>query len=116
MKEIVELRSTKYEKMTLGQKMDTNDYLSRHIPKIMLISESYPELKANEKFLQLSNELVKVEDEIANSRKYYNGTVRIYNNKVKIFPNNILSKIFGFKEKNMYEINLKEKENIRVEI
>jgi LemA protein len=47
----------------------------------MFLAENYPELKANENFKDLSNQLTKIEDDIANSRKYYNGVVRIYNNK-----------------------------------
>ena len=63
----------------------------------MALKEAYPELKANESFMDLSNKLTKIEDDIANARKYYNGTVRIYNNKVQMFPNNIFAKIFNYK-------------------
>ena len=58
----------------------------------MALVESYPDLKANESFRNLSSQLTKVEEDIANARKYYNGTVRVFNNKVEMFPNNILPK------------------------
>ena len=82
----------------------------------MILKEDYPNLKANDNFKDLSKELVKVEDDIANSRKYYNGTVRIYNNKVEMFPSNIFAGIFGYKSKAMFEASANEKENIKVEL
>ena len=78
--------------------------------------ENYPEIKANENFLKLSDNLTKIEDEIANSRKYYNAVIRIYNNKVEMFPSNIIAKIFKFKIKTMYEIKESEKESVKVEV
>ena len=56
------------------------------------------------------------EDEIANARKYYNGTVRIYNDKVQMFPSNILANIFWYKSKNMFEAKANERENVSVKL
>lgn len=67
-------------------------------------------------FCGLSRDLTKVEDEIANSRKYYNGTVRILNNKIQMFPSNIVASIFGFKEANMFEADVEEKNNVKVDL
>ena len=58
----------------------------------------------------------KIEDEIANSRKYYNATIREFNNLVECFPSNILAKLLGFKKKEMFLIDKKEKENVKVEL
>jgi LemA protein len=82
----------------------------------MAISENYPELKASENFLQLSRDLIKIEDEIANSRKYYNGSVRILNNKIQMFPSNIIANMFGFKQADMFEANAEEKNNVKVDL
>ena len=81
----------------------------------MALAESYPELKANENFKELSNQLTKIEEDIANSRKYYNGTVRIINDKVQMFPSNIIANMFGFKKQKMFEANEAERENVKVE-
>ncbi len=116
LKEVVNLRNGVYDQMSNDEKLKTNEQLSKGINKIMLLAESYPELKASENFKDLSKQLTKVEDDIANSRKYYNGTVRIYNNKVEMFPSNIIAKIFGFKSKNMFEANKAERENVKVEL
>lgn len=115
-KEVVELRNSAYDKMSEEEKIRTNEQLSSGISKIMVLAEAYPDLKANENFKDLSNQLTKVEDEIANSRKYYNGVVRIYNNKVEMFPSNIFAGLFGYKSKTMFEANVNERENVKVEL
>lgn len=116
LKEVIELRNSSYDKMSDDDKIKTNEQLSNGINKIMALAEAYPDLKANENFKDLSNQLAKVEDDIANSRKYYNGVVRSYNDKVEMFPSNIFAGIFGYKSKSMFEINANERENIKVEL
>lgn len=113
---VTKLRNTVYNKMTNDEKIINNEELSSDVSKIMALKESYPELKANENFIDLSNKLTKIEDDIANARKYYNGTVRIYNNKVQMFPNNIFAKLFGYKPKRMFEASLEDKQNIRIDL
>lgn len=112
--EVVELRNGAYDSMTDDEKVKANQKLSSSVTKIMALAEAYPELKANENFKELSKELSKVEEDIANSRKYYNGVVKNYNNKVLMFPGNIVASIFGFKEKSMFEVQETERENVKV--
>ncbi len=116
LKEVIELRSDDYDKMSVDEKIKTNEQISKGISKIMALAESYPDLKASENYKNLSVQLTKIEDDIANSRKYYNGTVRIYNNKVEMFPSNIIAKIFGYKSKNMFEASKSERENVKIEL
>ena len=98
LEKITELRTNNYEEMSKDKKININEQITNNLSKIVAIAENYPELKSSENFSQLSKDLTKIEDEIANSRKYYNGTVRIYNNKIQMFPSSIIAKIFGFKE------------------
>lgn len=114
--EITELRTRSYDNMSIDKKIAINEQLTNSLSRIMAISENYTELKASENFNQLSKELTKIEDEIANSRKYYNGTVRMLNNKVQMFPSNLIASIFGFKEYKMFEINENEKDNVKVQL
>lgn len=116
LKEVIELRNSVYDKMSDDEKIKTNEQLSNGINKIMLLAEAYPDLKANENFKDLSNQLIKVEDEIANSRKYYNATVRDFNNRVEIFPSNIVAKLLGYKSKSMFEANEEERQNVKVSL
>lgn len=113
---ITSLRNSSYDELTMDNKIDINEELSKCLSNIFAVSENYPELKANELYTNLSNNLISIEDEIANSRKYYNGTVRNFNNKIQMFPNNILAKLFRFKEFKMFEANAEEKNNVGVNL
>ncbi len=112
---VVKLRNSAYDNMTPEEKIEANKSLSHGITKIMALAESYPDLKANENFRDLSNQLSKVEADIANARKYYNAVVRRFNNKVEMFPGNIVAGIFHFKAEKMFEIESSERENVKVE-
>ena len=116
LQEIIKLRNNNYDALNYDDKLKTNNKLSENITKLFALVENYPEIKANENFLKLSDNLTKIEYEIANSRKYYNAIIRIYNNKVEMFPSNIIAKIFKFKIKTMYEIKENEKESVKVEV
>ena len=114
LEEVINLRNSSYDKMNTNDKVEVNNKLSHGISKLMAIAEAYPDLKANENFKDLSSQLTKVEDDIANARKYYNGTVRLFNDKVQMFPSNIIASIFGYKAKKMFEANENERENVKV--
>ena len=81
---------------------------------LFAISESYPDLKANENFIQLQNSLNVVEDDLQNARRYYNATVRNLNTAVDSFPSNLIARQFGFAKREFFEIDDAEKENVKV--
>ena len=88
--------------------------MNERLNKYLAVVENYPELKANENFKDLSSQLTKIEDEIANSRKYYNGTVRDFNNKVEMFPSNIIAGMFNFKKYEFFTASEEEKATPKV--
>ena len=114
LKEIVEIRNSveSYDKLS----DDQNKTYTGEITKLMALAEAYPDLKANENFLSLQQSLSDIEDEIAQSRKYYNAVVRNYNNKVEMIPSNIVAKMLGYKSKAMFEANELERENVKVKM
>lgn len=116
LKEIVELRNKAYDKMTEEDKVEVNNKLTQGISKLFALAESYPDLKANQNFMDLSAQLTKVEDDIANSRKYYNGAVRTLNDKVQMFPNNMIAGMLGFKTRKMFEAAETERKNVKVSL
>ena len=116
LKEVVEARNSAYNNMNTNDKVDINNKMSREVSRLMLLGEAYPELKANANFQELAKQLTKIEDEIANSRKYYNGTVRLMNNKIEMFPSNIVASILGFKTYKMFEANEEDRKNVKVEL
>ena len=86
--------------------------LTSTIGRLFKISENYPDLKANQNFMHLQKELKDLEDEIAESRKYYNGCVKILNNKVESFPSNLIAKMFKFKKAELFEVESKEERKV----
>ena len=116
LKEVIELRNGVYDDLSDNEKIKTNNKINKSLSRIFALAENYPELKANENFLKLSSELTDIEDEIAQSRKYFNAVVRDYNNIVEVFPNNIIAKLFGYKSKLMFSIDDNERDNIKVEL
>ncbi len=87
-----------------GELADAETNLNNAVGRLLAISEAYPELKANENFIQLQDELAGSENRIAVSRKDYNDAVKVYNTKVKSFPTNMLAGMFGFDEKEYFEV------------
>ena len=116
LKEVAEMRSLKYDNMSQAEKIKANTALTDNIIKLVAVSEQYPKLCASEEFKNLSTQLTKIEDELVNARKYYNGSVRHMNNTIQMFPNNIISRLFKFKKYEMFEIEREQKENIIVNI
>ncbi len=112
--EVTQLRNKNYTGLTNEQKMEVNKQLGIGLAHLIAVAENYPDLKANQNFIMLMEQLSNVENDIANSRKYYNGTVREFNNYTELFPTNIVAAIFGFKAEKMFEINDKERENVKV--
>lgn len=114
--QVVKLRNLSYNKMSFDDKIDTNQQLTNELSNIIAIAENYPDLKASSNFSDLTAQLSQIEDEIANSRKYYNAVVKKLNTKIQMFPSNIIAKIFNFKLSKMFEAKMEEKSNIKVEV
>jgi len=87
-----------------------NDQLSQSLKTIFALVENYPQLKANQHFLDLQNELGNTEDRIAYSRQYYNSVVADFNNKIKTFPGIMFAGLFGFKVAEFFKAEDKDKE------
>ena len=104
-------RRAKVASNDIDGKIDGEMRIGEALSRILVVVENYPQLKASENFLDLHKRLVKVEEDIAFARRYYNGSVRQYNDKCQMFPYNIIANIFGFRAKKMYEIqNIAERE------
>lgn len=75
------------------------------LKSIFAVAEAYPDLKANQNFIELQQELVDTEDKIQASRRFYNGGVRDLNGKVQSFPSNVIAKLFGFTNRDFFELD-----------
>jgi len=112
--EIVSLRNKTYDRMSSSEKIDLNKDLTQGLSKLMMLVENYPDLKASQNFLDLSQQLNQVEQDIANSRKYYNAVVKEFNNMTETIPSNIIAGICNFKTQEMFEIEGSQRETVQV--
>lgn len=100
----------------MEDKLASEANLSSVLKQLAVVVEKYPELKADSNFLDLQNTLKLLENEIANSRKYYNAVTKTYNTKREVFPSNLISKWFNFEKKPLYEVDtVEERKNVKVE-
>jgi LemA protein len=88
--------------------------LTGALGRLFAVAENYPDLKANQNFLQLQTDLTDTEDKIQASRRFYNGTVRDYNTKVETVPSNFVAMIFSFTKREFFDIDENQRENIQV--
>lgn len=103
---ITELR-TRSEKSNLVDEIgNTEATLDSEIKQILLLAEAYPDLKANQSFLDLQHNLTNVEEQIQYARRYYNGAVRNLNTRIDTFPDLLIAKFFRFKPANYFQADL----------
>ncbi|MBU0727242.1 LemA family protein [Patescibacteria group bacterium] len=112
---VTEARSNAINATNVKDQGNAENMLSGALKSLFAIAENYPDLKANENFLQLQNELVDTEDKIQSARRFYNSVTRDFNTKIQQFPNSIIANIFKFQEEEFFEIQDEEqKENVEV--
>lgn len=88
-----------------GAQLNGEVKISDALKSLFVVAEDYPDLKANGNFLKLQDQLVRMEDEISLSRRYYNGSVREFNNRCQVFPMNLIANMFGFKPMPMFSVD-----------
>ena len=112
---VSEARSKAMSATGSKQKAKAENELSGTLKTLFAVSENYPQLKANENFLNLQNELTDTEDKIQAARRFYNGMVRDFNTKIQSFPVNIIANLFNFKAMEFFgDLSEVEKESIKV--
>ena len=111
---LTNIRTREYSALSNNEKITTNQELGQVLSKFTAVAENYPDLKANQTYITLMQQMDGIETDIANARKYYNGTVRELNTFLEIFPTNIIGSAFGIEKAKLYEISETERENIKV--
>ncbi len=116
LQEVTQMR-VNAQKGDLDTAIDSEIKIGDALKSIFLVVEKYPDLKANTNFLDLQERLSKMEEEIAFSRRYYNGSVREFNDKCQMFPFNLIAGMFGFKALPMYQVDSdKERQVVDVKL
>ncbi len=112
---VTEARTAAMGAQTVEEKQQAENMLTGALKSLFAVSENYPELKANENFMQLQQTLKEVEEHIQLSRRYYNSTVRELNTKIEVFPSNIIANMFGFEKREFFEVETEEeRQNVKV--
>lgn len=111
--DVIEARN---KAITISEKAKNSEEVSKKLNHLLALSESYPDLKANEIFKNLQIELTGTEDKIAFARQFYNDSVQQYNTAIQMFPNNIFANIMKYTEKEYFKVNDNEKENVKVNL
>lgn len=112
--EVTKARSAMMGARSMDAKAGASDAMTQALGKLIAVAEAYPELKANENFVQLQKELSDTEDKIAYSRQYYNTIIRDYNEKIRTFPNTLFNESMGFSEKEYFLASEEERKNVKV--
>jgi len=112
---VMSARNAAASATTVEGRIEGENMLQSTLKSLFAVAEAYPDLKANVNFLELQGELRRIEDEIANSRKYYNAVVKTFNTKREVFPSNIVASMFRFEKKPLFEVGAEaERESVRV--
>ena len=98
---------------TMQDRSKSESILSSTLKSLFAVSENYPELKANQNFLELQRELRDTEDKLQAARRFYNGNVLSYNTKLETFPSNAVAAMFHFEKKDFFELDEAEKEEAK---
>lgn len=113
---IASLRTSWANANSVSEKAELDNQLSTTLKTIMAVSENYPELKANQNFSELSEELRNTENKISFSRQFYNDSVTRYNTKLELFPSNLVAGMFNFQKKELFATESDEaRKNVKVD-
>lgn len=113
--QIAELRTASMNAKTIEEKGKVENMMSGALKTLFAVAENYPELKANQNFLELQKTLTDIEAELQGARRYYNGTVRDFNTKIMVFPNNLIAGVLGFKAREFFAAEEEAKANVKVD-
>lgn len=114
LEDVTKARTQLMKAETTSEKVSSNNMLSSALKSLFAVSENYPNLKANENFLQLQEELSDTENKIAYSRQFLNTNIRDYNTTLASFPSGAIGRMFGFKEEEFFESTEEERKPVRV--
>ncbi|MBI5754408.1 LemA family protein [Candidatus Peregrinibacteria bacterium] len=114
LEKVIQARNVALNAKTLPEKEQAENALAGTLKTIFALAENYPELKANQSFLNLQKTLAELEEHLQLSRRYYNATVRDLNTKIEVFPNNLLAGPLGLGKKEFFQASDEEKGNVKV--
>ncbi|MDC7228312.1 MAG: LemA family protein [Spirochaetales bacterium] len=114
LEKVIQARNLAMNSSSMSELQSNENTLAAGLKSIFALSEAYPDLKANQNFVNLQNQLQSVENDILQSRKYYNAVVKSFNTKRELFPASIIAGMMNLEKKEYFEIDDEERENVKV--
>jgi LemA protein len=115
LEKVVQYRSTAVASKGIAERAEAESALSVALRNVFAVAEAYPDLKASESFIELQNQLAKVEDDLQLARRFYNAAARDFKTACEAFPSVIVAHLFGFTPRTYFEIERSDAENVRVQ-
>jgi LemA protein len=112
---VVRARNAALAAPTPQARIEAENQLTGALRQLFALAEAYPDLKANQNFLQLQTQLADIESDIANARRYYNAVVRDYNTRLRVLPDVFIARMAGFQDRPFFEIAEEERAPVRVQ-
>lgn len=113
---VIQARNIAISAKTTGEKIDAENALSGTLKSLFKLQEAYPQLKANQNFMDLQKQLRDIEDEISAARRYYNAVVREFNTRLEVFPSNIVARRMRLEKQKYFELDSEEeRKNVKVQ-
>ena len=112
LQKVTDARAAAMSAKSIDDKIQAETQLGQALANLKVAVEAYPDLKANQNFLELQNELTDVENKLAAARRWFNSTTNEYNTKVQSFPANLIAGSFGFKKESMFEVSAEERATV----
>lgn len=112
---VTEERANAMGAKDLKEQAKAENQLSQTLKSIFAVAENYPELKANQNFAKLQDELTDTEDKIQAARRFYNANVRDFNIAIQVFPSSVVANMKGYKKRDLFEMAEAEKEPVKVD-
>lgn len=113
---VTSARANAMKSQTVGETAKSDNVFQEALKSLFAVAESYPDLKANENFKHMQEELVDTEDKIQAARRFYNGSVRDLNTKIQTFPTSIIAGMFKFKEREFFDVDAAENQAVNTPV
>ncbi len=113
--DVTKARTAMMQAGTVKEKAGASNALAGTLKSLFAVAENYPDLKANQNFLQLQEELSGTENKIAYARQNYNDMVMLFNTRIEVFPDNMMAGMMGFTKKDLFEVAEADKQNVKVQ-
>jgi LemA protein len=112
LEKVIQARNMAINAQSVGDKAQAENVLTGTLKSLFALAESYPDLKANQNFLRLQEELTSTENKVSFSRQHYNDSVMLYNTRIEVFPVNFIAGMFNFTRREFFEVKAEEERNV----